>query len=113
MKVKGIITQVALADLLDQKKTNVNTWFKNNAIPEKYTIRLLEIYKDINPDWLLFGEGEMLRERETPGSRIDAIKYLEKVEEVNKLLREKMELKDKVASYEKGEKQLNDTKETA
>ena len=53
-------TNKELAEKLGTSLSNIDNWKKRNSIPQKY-ILLTSQMTNINPDWLLTGEGEMYR----------------------------------------------------
>ena len=55
-----IKTNKELANKLGTSLSNIDNWKKRKSIPQKY-ILLVSQMNNINPDWLLTGEGEMYK----------------------------------------------------
>ncbi len=53
----GCRTQIELAGILGIKQSSISDAKKRHAIPAEWLIKLLRL-KGINPDWVLYGEGE-------------------------------------------------------
>jgi len=59
-------------------------------------VKILSIYKNLNPDWLLTGEGKMLRQPGSDGCGDDAVKRAEQLAAENEELRTQLELQKKL-----------------
>ena len=59
-KAFQVNTNKELAKKLGTSLSNIDNWKKRNTIPQKY-ILLTSQMNNINPDWLLTGEGEMYK----------------------------------------------------
>ena len=55
-----IKTNKELSEKLGTSLSNIDNWKKRNTIPQKYLL-LTSQMTNINPDWLLTGEGEMYK----------------------------------------------------
>ena len=66
---------------------------KRGSIGTDKYLKIIKHYKDLNPEWLLSGEGSMLKEKQAPQTNTPDDKYLKLLEEHNKTLKE--QLKDK------------------
>lgn len=68
---------------------------KRGSIGTDKYLKIIKYYKDLNPEWLLSGEGSMLKEKQEQKSQTNTPddKYLKLLEEHNKTLKE--QLKDK------------------
>lgn len=68
---------------------------RNNPSLELIT-SALKVYTDINPEWLLFGEGPMYRNREDRSEKTELIKLVLEMKLINEMnynvLKEKIEL---------------------
>lgn len=59
------ISQNALAEILSTSQSAVSSMCNGKRNISKYTIyKLTNAFPDLNPEWLLTGEGEMLKEKE-------------------------------------------------
>jgi len=77
---------------------------KRGSIGTDKYLKIIKYYKDLNPEWLLSGEGSMLKEKQAPQTNTHDDKYLMLLEEHNKTLKD--QLKDKEAIIkEKEEKE--------
>lgn len=77
---------------------------KRGSIGTDKYLKIIKYYKDLNPEWLLSGEGPMLKEKQEPQANTPDDKYLLLLEEHNKTLKD--QLKDKEAIIkEKEEKE--------
>jgi hypothetical protein len=63
------ITQENLRISLGVKNAQqVSNWIKSKErIPEKHIVRIIQLFKDINPYWFIDGEGEMLNKKSSNG----------------------------------------------
>lgn len=79
------------------KKTPLNS----NAI-----VNILSIYNDVNPEWLLTGNGEMLRHNDSPKPTIDT----KRLDELNEMIEMQRKLiKNLEAEVKRLEKELEKT----
>ena len=77
---------------------------KRGSIGTDKYLKIIKYYRDLNPEWLLSGEGTMLKEEHAPQANTPDDKYLLLLEEHNKTLKD--QLKDKEAIIkEKEEKE--------
>lgn len=66
---------------------------KRGSIGTDKYLKIIKHYKDLNPEWLLSGEGSMLKEKQSSQANTPDDKYIQLLEEHNKTLKE--QLKDK------------------
>lgn len=66
---------------------------KRGSIGTDKYLKIIKYYKDLNPEWLLSGEGPMLKQEQKSQTNTPDDKYLKLLEEHNKTLKE--QLKDK------------------
>lgn len=77
---------------------------KRGSIGTDKYLKIIKYYRDLNPEWLLSGEGSMLKDEQAPQANTPDDKYLLLLEEHNKTLKD--QLKDKEAIIkEKEEKE--------
>jgi transcriptional regulator len=77
---------------------------KRGSIGTDKYLKIIKYYRDLNPEWLLSGEGTMLKQEHAPQANTPDDKYLLLLEEHNKTLKD--QLKDKEAIIkEKEEKE--------
>lgn len=77
---------------------------KRGSIGTDKYLKIIKYYRDLNPEWLLSGEGTMLKDEQAPQANTPDDKYLMLLEEHNKTLKD--QLKDKEAIIkEKEEKE--------
>jgi transcriptional regulator len=77
---------------------------KRGSIGTDKYLKIIKYYRDLNPEWLLSGEGTMLKDEQAPQANTPDDKYLLLLEEHNKTLKD--QLKDKEAIIkEKEEKE--------
>ena len=77
---------------------------KRGSIGTDKYLEIIKYYRDLNPEWLLSGEGTMLKQEHAPQANTPDDKYLLLLEEHNKTLKD--QLKDKEAIIkEKEEKE--------
>ena len=77
---------------------------KRGSIGTDKYLKIIKYYRDLNPEWLLSGEGTMLKDEHAPQAKPPDDKYLLLLEEHNKTLKD--QLKDKEAIIkEKEEKE--------
>jgi transcriptional regulator len=77
---------------------------KRGSIGTDKYLKIIKYYRDLNPEWLLSGEGSMLKDEQAPQVNTPDDKYLLLLEEHNKTLKD--QLKDKEAIIkEKEEKE--------
>ena len=56
------INQKEVAQNLGLKSQQVNKWFTlSEQVPDRHIVRFLRIYTDVNANWLIYDEGEMLK----------------------------------------------------
>ncbi|MBT0664732.1 hypothetical protein KI809_10515 [Geobacter pelophilus] len=61
-QVRGNEKQDVFASLLKVNKNTLGRWERGEGVPNADDLKyILELYPDINPSWLLIGEGEMRR----------------------------------------------------
>lgn len=77
---------------------------KRGSIGTDKYLKIIKHYKDLNPDWLLSGEGSMLKEKQTPQATPPDDKYLQLLEEHNKTLKDQLRDKEAIIK-EKEEKE--------
>jgi SOS-response transcriptional repressor LexA len=59
-EVRGVLTQVELAERLGTHKNTLAAWERNERLPDAGTlIKLLDLFPKLNPNWLLTGKGTM------------------------------------------------------
>lgn len=79
---------------------------KVKDVGSEKVLKILKTYPDINPNWLITGEGNMLKES---GLVRDILPEYGLNSEMNKLKKENLELKDKIIElYERIDKIQND-----
>lgn len=66
---------------------------KNGSVGGDIIEKIVNYYTDVNVEWLITGEGPMLKEKQAPQANTPDDKYLQLLEEHNKTLKE--QLKDK------------------
>lgn len=77
---------------------------KRGSIGTDKYLKIIKYYRDLNPEWLLSGEGSMLKKEQKTQANTPDDKYLLLLEEHNKTLKD--QLKDKEAIIkEKEEKE--------
>ena len=77
---------------------------KRGSIGTDKYLKIIKYYRDLNPEWLLSGEGSMLKDEQAHQANTPDDKYLLLLEEHNKTLKD--QLKDKEAIIkEKEEKE--------
>ena len=74
---------------------------KRGSIGTDKYLKIIKYYKDLNPEWLLSGEGPMLKEKQAPQTNTPDDKYLKLLEEHNKTLKD--QLRDKEAIIKENE----------
>lgn len=62
VRVKYFITQEKFGESIGRSMTIVNQWEKGKASPSMETLILISQKFNINLNWLLLGEGEMIKE---------------------------------------------------
>ena len=54
------LSQSSLAEILQVSSQNINAWFRHERAPSpKQILRIIDIYRDINPYWIINGEEPM------------------------------------------------------
>ena len=77
---------------------------KRGSIGTDKYLKIIKYYKDLNPEWLLSGEGPMLKEKQAPQTNTPDDKYLKLLEEHNKTLKDQLRDKEAIIK-EKEEKE--------
>lgn len=77
---------------------------KRGSIGTDKYLKIIKHYKDLNPEWLLSGEGPMLKDKQEPQANIPDDKYLQLLEEHNKTLKDQLRDKETIIK-EKEEKE--------
>lgn len=77
---------------------------KRGSIGTDKYLKIIKYYKDLNPEWLLSGEGPMLKEKQAPQANTPDDKYLQLLEEHNKTLKDQLRDKEAIIK-EKEEKE--------
>ena len=77
---------------------------KRGSIGTDKYLKIIKYYKDLNPEWLLSGEGAMLKEKQAPQANTSDDKYLQLLEEHNKTLKDQLRDKEAIIK-EKEEKE--------
>ena len=107
--------QERILQYLDYKKVTPYKFCKDLEFPmgslnkrgsigtDKY-LKIIKYYKDLNPEWLLSGEGSMLKEKQAPQATPPDDKYLQLLEEHNKTLKDQLRDKEAIIK-EKEEKE--------
>lgn len=77
---------------------------KRGSIGTDKYLKIIKYYKDLNPEWLLSGEGPMLKEKQSSQANTPDDKYLQLLEEHNKTLKDQLRDKEAIIK-EKEEKE--------
>ena len=77
---------------------------KRGSIGTDKYLKIIKYCKDLNPEWLLSGEGPMLKEKQAPQANTPDDKYLQLLEEHNKTLKDQLRDKEAIIK-EKEEKE--------
>lgn len=77
---------------------------KRGSIGTDKYLKIIKHYKDLNPEWLLSGEGPMLKDKQEPQANTPDDKYLQLLEEHNKTLKDQLRDKETIIK-EKEEKE--------
>ena len=96
-----------LAAILHLKKQQVSNWKNSNQpVPEKHLLKIIELNPDLNPRWLLTGNGNMLDESFLTSEEMEDLKEkirietIKEYEEFQKRIdvahKEVVEMKDKI-----------------
>lgn len=101
LEVKGI-SDAEFARIIDKPRQHVSTWRTGKgSISATSAMKVVEEFNDLNVEWLIKGEGEMLGEitesqRQIANTQLLKIeqlgKYIEELLEENKLYREHIKL---------------------
>jgi len=71
-QIRGNLRQVDFAKTIGVSKNTVGRWDRGEQKPGyDELVRILEVYPDINPTWLLTGEGVMIRGEGQPRAMPD------------------------------------------
>lgn len=100
-KYLGFKTDKELADFLGVKQNTFSTWRHRNTLDKELILSKCDF---INANWLLTGEGSMLKDEQEPQTNTTDDKYLQLLEEHNKTLKEQLRDKEAIIK-EKEEKE--------
>lgn len=77
---------------------------KNGSVGGDIIEKIVNYYTDVNVEWLIIGEGPMLKDKQEPQANIPNDKYLQLLEEHNKTLKDQLRDKEAIIK-EKEEKE--------
>ena len=77
---------------------------KNGSVGGDIIEKIVNYYTDVNVEWLITGEGSMLKDEQEPQTNTPDDKYLQLLEEHNKTLKEQLRDKEAIIK-EKEEKE--------
>lgn len=100
-KYLGFKTDKELAEFLGVKQNTFSTWRHRNTLDKELILSKCDF---INANWLLTGEGPMLKDKQEPQANIPDDKYLQLLEEHNKTLKDQLRDKEAIIK-EKEEKE--------
>jgi len=95
------ISQAELGSKIICKAQVISNWMTGKEnVSSRYSIKILEVFPDINARWFLFGVGDMYELKpdvvEEPAEKYNHVKILGRIENENEFLREQIKQKDKL-----------------
>lgn len=86
---------------------------KNGSVGGDIIEKIVNYYTDVNVEWLITGEGPMLKEKQAPQANTPDDKYLQLLEEHNRTLKEQLRDKEeKEALYKEKIQELQQRMQT-